>query len=334
MKILITGANGFIGSFLAEAALQKGWEVWAGVRKTSKTDYLDQLGLKRVILNYDDEREFVGQVRQHQTINGSWDFIIHNAGITKALDDESYYRINYDYTVRLVRALVSGGNKTVKFLYMSSMGAVGPGDGDTGIPLNADSVPNPISIYGRSKLKAEDYLRELTDFPWIILRPTGVYGPRERDYYQMFRMIRLGINVTVGLKPQRLNFIYVKDLAEMCIRALESGWEHKTWFVADGDYYSSDEFSEWLKKTLQKRYVLTFRVPLFVVHGISIVSEAIGRLTGKPALLNRDKYLVMKQRNWTCDSSLIETDLGFKPAYNLQKGLRETLEWYTKNGWL
>jgi nucleoside-diphosphate-sugar epimerase len=334
MKILITGANGFIGSFLVEAALQKGWEVWAGVRKSSKTDFLKQESLKRIVLNYEDEQALIEQVRQHQVNDGSWDYIIHNAGITKSLDDESYYRINCDYTVRLVRALVSGGNKTVKFLYMSSMGAVGPGDGTTGIPLKDDCFPNPISMYGRSKLKAEDYLRGSTDFPWIILRPTGVYGPRERDYFQMFRMIRMGVNVTVGLKSQRLNFIYVKDLAQACIRALESGWEHKTWFVADGDYYSSDEFSDLLMQILQKKKVLTFRVPLFVVHGITIVSEAIGRLTGKPALLNRDKYLVMKQRNWTCDSSPIETDLGFKPAYNLQMGLRETLEWYTKNGWL
>ncbi|MCX6308596.1 MAG: NAD(P)-dependent oxidoreductase, partial [Bacteroidia bacterium] len=119
-----------------------------------------------------------------------------------------------------------------------------------------------------------------------------------------------------------------------CFAALESPMKQKTWFVADGDIYSSNDFSKLIQEVLQKKRVLSIRVPLIIVQVLSTVSEALSRLTGKPSLLNRDKYNVMKQRNWTCDASELKQDLNFKPEYNLRQGLEEALDWYKKNGWL
>jgi UDP-glucose 4-epimerase len=214
------------------------------------------------------------------------------------------------------------------------MGAVGPGNGHTGIPLSHTAKANPISEYGKSKLLSEEFIRSMPNFPWIILRPTGVYGPRERDYLVILKMIKAGFDVSVGLKQQRLNFIYIKDLARLCIEALESSFTQKTWFVADGDVYSSKAFSSLIQEVLQQKRILSIRIPLSIVKSFSIASGVFGRLTGKPALLNPDKYKVLKQRNWTCEIYELKHDLSFKPEYNLRRGMEETVDWYKKNGWL
>ena len=334
MKVLITGASGFIGSFLVDEALQKGWEVWAGVRKNSNKSYLTNPSIHFIDLNYSDPTALLQQLKIHRSIHGAWDYIIHNAGITKCADKSDYQRINYLYTVHLIQALLNSGNTPRKFLYMSSMGAVGPGDEHNGKPLNHSIKPNPISEYGRSKLRSEEFIRSLSDFPWIILRPTGVYGPRESDYYVMLKMIKAGFDVSVGLKQQLLNFIYIKDLTRVCFTALESSLLKRTWFVADGEIYTSKAFSNLIQETLSIKRILTIRIPLSIVKVVSIVSGVVSRLTGKPTLLNPDKYRVLKQRNWTCDITELERDLNFKPQYNLRKGMEETIAWYKKNGWL
>ena len=334
MKILITGASGFIGGFLVDEAVAKGWEVWAGIRKSSIKANLNHPDLHFIDLNYSDSDALLHQLKLHMAEFGPWDYIIHNAGITKSTANSNYYRINYQYTVHFVDALLKSGNIPRKFLFMSSMGAAGPGNENTGAPLKLSDKPNPISAYGKSKLLAEQYIQSLPDFPYVILRPTGVYGPRERDYYLMLKMIKWGLNVSVGLEQQLLNFIYIKDLTQVCYTSLESPLLRKTWFVADGDNYTSQSFSKLIQDILQKKKLLTIPVPLSIVKLISILFGALSRLTGKSSLLNPDKYQVMKRRNWTCDTTDLELDLHFKAAYNLRNGMEETVTWYKENGWL
>lgn len=334
MKILITGASGFIGGFLVEEALKKGWEVWAGVRSSSNLNHLADPNIHLIDLNYENPARLKLQITAHGDTNGAWDYIIHNAGVTKCANEADYIRINHQYTLHFISALIESGNKPSKFVYMSSLGAVGPGDEKSGKPVSMSDKPNPISEYGRSKLLAENYIRGLSDFPWIILRPTGVYGPRERDYYLMLKMINAGFNVAVGLKEQRLNFIYIKDLVSVCFASLESPLCQKTWFVADGDFYTSSSFASLLRAVLRKRKLLSMRIPLPLVKVVAILSGTWSQLTGKPSVMNSDKYKVMKHRNWTCDASDLEQELPFKAEFNLHQGMEETVSWYKKNGWL
>lgn len=334
MKILITGASGFIGGFLVEEALKRGWEVWAGIRKSSNLDLLVDPNIRLIDLNYDDPFQLKSQINAHVVANGAWDYVIHNAGITKCTNEADYIRINHQYTVHFISALIESGNQPRKFVYMSSLGAVGPGSEKSGKPVSKSDIPNPISEYGRSKLLAENYIRDLPDFPWIILRPTGVYGPRERDYYLMIKMINAGINLSVGLKEQRLNFIYIKDLVAVCFSSLECPHIHKTWFVADGDFYTSSSFASLLRDVLQKNRLISMRIPLPWVKMVAILSDSWSHISGKPSVLNSDKYKVMRHRNWTCDATEIEQELPFKADYNLRRGMEEAVAWYKKNGWL
>ena len=333
-NILITGANGFIGSFLVEEALRKGWNVWAGVRKTSNKGFLTDPSIHFIDLNYADAEYLCKQVENHAAKHGKWDYVIHNAGITKSSTDAHFELINYVHTKNLIKALRNSGNTPEKFMFMSSLGAFGPGDEINYRQLRLDDTPHPNTAYGRSKIHAEQYLQTLTDFPYIVLRPTGVYGPREKDYFMMVKMIHAGSDVAIGFKPQHLTFIYIKDLVKVCYSAIESPLKNKAWFVADGDEYTSQEYTKIVKEALNKKHVLKMTLPLFFVKIISLFGVLFCGITGKPFLINPDKYKIMKQRNWTCDISSLETDLDFKAEYDLRKGMKETIAWYRENGWL
>ena len=333
-KILITGASGFIGSFLVEKGLEEGWDVWAGIRKSSSKEYLKDERIQFIDLFFNDKDRLTSQLKEFTEINGKFDYIIHNAGVTKCLNTEDFYRINFQYTADFIDALIGADAVPDKFILMSSLSAFGIGDEINYTPIKLTDTPNPNTAYGRSKLKAEQYLQAAKGFPYIILRPTGVYGPREKDYFLMIKTVKSGLDVGAGFKPQHLTFIYVKDLVNTAYLALKSNHANKAYFVADGDVYTDKEYTALVKETIGRKHVLSIKVPLWILKSVSVVAESISRLTKKPSTLNRDIYKIMKQRNWECDIQPLIDDLDFSPRYTLKKGLEESVKWYRENGWL
>ncbi|MDR1437339.1 MAG: NAD(P)-dependent oxidoreductase, partial [Candidatus Symbiothrix sp.] len=97
-KILITGASGFIGSFLVEEALHRGYETWAGIRTTSSKEYLRDERITFISLPFSNPAALKEQIRKHAAQAGKWDYIIHNAGITKCLNQNDFDNVNYLYT--------------------------------------------------------------------------------------------------------------------------------------------------------------------------------------------------------------------------------------------
>lgn len=333
-KVIITGASGFIGSFLVEKALSLGWQVWAGVRKSSSREYLQDSRIEFVDLEFSNVNRLTGQLSDFVEEYGEIDYIIHNAGVTKCLNSDDFDKINFKYTANLIEAINTANISLGKFVLMSSLSAYGIGDEVNYTPIKTVDIPNPNTAYGESKIKAERFLEEKAAFSYIIMRPTGVYGPREKDYFLMLKTVKSGLDVGAGFKSQHLTFIYVKDLVDAVYLALESSVRNKGYFVADGDVYTDKEYTALVKKILGKKYVLSLKVPLSVLKVISVISEEISKFTKKPSTLNRDKYKIMKQRNWECDITPLVQDLGFSPKYNLERGLRESVEWYKKNHWL
>lgn len=333
-KILITGASGFIGSFLVEKALEKGYEVWAGVRKTSSREYLQDDRIHFIDLNFANRKELANKLIDHATQYGRFDYIVHNAGITKCLNPDDFDKINHSYTSNFIDVLRTTNNVPDKFVLMSSLSAYGAGDEKKYTPIKLSDKPHPNTAYGRSKLKAEECLLLSRNFPYIILRPTGVYGPREKDYFLMLKTVKMGFDIGAGFKPQHLTFIYVKDLVDAAFLALESEVKNKAYFVTDGDVYTDKEYTRLVKEVLGRKYVLRIKIPLWLLKIISFISEGISKLTKEPSTLNRDKYKIMKQRNWTCDIKPLVDDLHFAPKYDLRRGLEESVAWYKENGWL
>ena len=325
-KILITGASGFIGSYLVEEAIRRGYEVWAGVRASSSLERLPIDKIHRIDLKYHDQEALSAQITTHVQQHGAWDYVIHNAGLTKAIRQSDFFMVNAEYTQRLLMALSNVDCRPLKFLLISSLSTYGAGNKKTLEPIRSDDPQNPDSVYGKSKLLAEQYVRKQDYFPYVILRPTGVYGPGDKDYGMEIESIRSGFDFAVGMKPQHITFIYVKDLAEVAFQALEKETVlNREYFVADGDVYTDTQFARLIQDILQKKRVFRMRIPEWFVFIVCLCSEWTGHLTGRAKTLNTDKYKILKQRNWICDTEPLRKELGFKPAYRLRKGLEETI---------
>lgn len=331
-KILITGATGFIGSFIAEEALRRGMEVWAAVRPTSSRKYLPEQEINFIELDMSREQRLEEQLRGH-----TFDYVVHAAGVTKCLDSRDFFLTNTEGTKNLANALLALKMPVRRFVFVSSLSILGAiREEQPYQDITDDDTPRPNTAYGRSKLQAEDYLRSLgaERLPFIILRPTGVYGPREKDYFMMAESIRKHVDFAVGYRRQDITFIYVKDVVEAVFLALNGGKPGQSYILSDGEVYSSRTFSDLIKKELGVGHVLRVVAPLWFLLVVSCVAEAFAHLTGRISALNRDKYHIMKQRNWRCDISKARRELGFSPRYQLPEGVRLTMKWYRKNGWI
>lgn len=334
-RILITGASGFIGGFLVKEALDRGYEVWAGIRQGSDRRNLTDPRIHFVDLRYNNPVVLTSQLRTFGLEQGPFTYVIHNAGLTKTLDKKNFMKVNATYTRHFIEALNDSGFKPEKFLLMSSLSSFGSGDEKNFTPIALHDKQNPNTAYGQSKLQAENYLRKQSYFPYVILRPTGVYGPGEKDYFMEIKSIHSGFDFAVGRIPQRITFIYVKDLAKVAFLALEKKEViNKEYFVADGDVHTDESFARMIQEILGKKYVFRARIPLGLVRIACFCSEWIGKMTDQSMTLNTDKYLILKQRNWICETKPLQEDLQFTPSYPLRKGLEESIEWYKKEGWL
>ena len=333
-KVLVTGASGFIGSFLVEGGLERDMHVWAGIRKTSSRKYLQDKRIRFAELNFGDKLKLKEQLADHQREHGGWDYIIHCAGVTKCLNKEDFDKGNYQATVNFVEALKELGMVPERFMYISSLSIFGPIHEADYAPISEKDEAQPNTAYGVSKLKSEKYLQSLTDFPYVIYRPTGVYGPRERDYFLMAQSVKQHVDFAAGFKRQDITFIYVKDLVQAVYLGVKPEALRRSYFVSDGEVYASSTFSDLIKKELGNPWLLRIKCPLCLLKLISIIAETGAGWMGKPSTLNRDKYNIMKQRNWRCDISPIVNELGFRPEYLLERGVKETIAWYKKEGWL
>lgn len=326
-KILITGASGFIGSFMVERALALGMETWAAVRPTSSRKYLTDKRIHFINLNLGNEKELYTQLKEHlDTEERPFDYVIHAAGATKCRRAEDFFSINAEGTERLALSLrlTEALNADGRFVFISSLSVMGPAHEKDNQPITEHDLPVPNTAYGASKLQAESLLADVKGLNYVVLRPTGVYGPRERDYAMMAQSIRRHIDFAVGYRPQTLTFIYVADLVDAAFLALEHGECGRKYFLTDGAEYSSRAFSDLIQQRLGVRHVLHITAPLWVLRVVSWIAEHAARMLGTTSTLNSDKYRIMRQRNWRCDITPARKELGYCPQWPLKRGVDAT----------
>jgi nucleoside-diphosphate-sugar epimerase len=331
MKILITGASGFIGSFIVEEALKQGFETWAAVRKSSSKEYLQDERIHFIELNLSSKAQLIEQLRPHQ-----FDYVVHAAGVTKCLNKADFRRINTEGTKNLVDALLDLQMPLKRFVFLSSLSVFGaikeqlPYD-----EIREDDTPKPNTEYGRSKLEAEKYIDSIgSRLPYTILRPTGVYGPREKDYFMMAKSIKQHIDFAVGYQRQDITFVYVTDVVQAVFLALEKGETGRKYFLSDGQVYQSTTFSDLIHEELGRPWWLRITAPVWVLRVVTFFGEYIGHMTGKVTALNNDKYNILRQRNWRCDIEPARRELGFEPKVQLKEGVKTTIRWYKDHKWL
>lgn len=335
-KILITGAGGFIGSYLVERALADGYDVWAGVRASTSREFLTDPRIHFIDLPFQDRDALRTTLIDHKRARGRWDVVINNLGLTKTPYFSEFDRINYGYVQRLVEALRLTDMMPDQFCLMSSLSAWGPIHEDDGRPISLDDEPAPDTAYGLSKLRVAQFLKAPAqdDVPYLIFYPTGVYGPRERDYYLMFKTVGAGFDFVPGFRPQQITFVYVKDLVECVFRAIDRGLTRREYIVSEPRSYTSTQFRQYIQRELGGRFCLPIKVPLFLLKIVCYTAGWIAARRGKASTLNADKYHIMRQRNWKADISALRADLDYEPSTTLEEGVRETFRWYKENGWL
>lgn len=383
-KILITGASGFIGSFIVEEALRQGFDTWAAVRPTSSRKYLQDSRIHFIELDFSSEERLKEQLSPYE-----FDYIVHAAGATKCLHKEDFFRINTEGTKNFIRAIQALNMPLERFVYLSSLSVFGAIREEKPYQEILESdTPMPNTAYGKSKLDAEKYLEGLPSslhgeektprsegnsanteclstkndfistekrrlstesgelstekdkqknraaFPFIILRPTGVYGPREKDYFLMAKSIKGHIDFAVGFQRQDITFVYVKDVVQAVFLALTRGKDGRAYFLSDGNVYQSATFSNLIHEELGRPWWIRITAPIWLLRIITFFGDLFGRLTGKISALNNDKYQILKQRNWRCNIQPTVDELGYKPEYDLKRGVKETIKWYKDEGWL
>jgi len=321
MKALITGASGFIGSHLAEALLKRGYEVRCMVRNTSALKWLD--GLEFAFCRGDCR----DPASLGEAVKGT-DYVFHLAGLTKAKRDKEFYSVNAEGTRNLADAVLTENPSLKKFVFLSSQSAAGPSL--EGQPVKESDVPNPVSHYGKSKLMAEEAVLEYAGkFPVVIIRPSAVYGPRDRDFFLLFKLLRSGFYPYWGVS--RYSLIYVDDLVSGIIKAAENEESAgKIFFISDEKPYTNDELISLISGIYGKKPV---KVPVPRAL-MSVIAGAASLLKGFPSVINRDKIRELSYRDWICDSSKASGELGFISKIRLKEGIKWTADWYRIHRWL
>ncbi len=328
MKVLVTGATGFVGSHIVEALAAQGHQLRATVRASSDTGHLDKLGVELVRA---DLATGEGLLRAVAEV----DAIVHCAGGGKVRTPADMHRNNVLPTRTLLDAALDvrrPGPPLRRFVLLSSLSAHGPSlDGHA---RAADEPARPVTAYGRSKLEAERLVIEVADrLPVTILRPPAIYGPRDTRMAPLFKWAARGVLPLVR-SARQTSLVYGPDCAQAVARALEvphpSG---RTYFVEDGRPYAWTELVEHFSKAVG-RPVRRVTVPAAAVKAVGAVNELVARALGRDSVLNRDKARDVTQSHWVCDASPLRDELGWRPTLRFDEGAAHTARWYRDAGWL
>lgn len=326
MRILVTGASGFLGSHVAETLAKAGHEVTTLVRSTSSRSFLAF-----------PHEEAIGDVTQPETLPNAVagaDVVVHAAGLVKARSEAEFAAVNARGTANLISAIESHAPGLKRFIYISSLAAHGPSD--DGHPRPPSASPMPITAYGRTKLAGEEITRASSlAARSVIFRPPVIYGPRDPALVPFFRLTRMRLAPLLMGGSNRISIVYVEDAASAIALAAtaEAPVTGKIYCPEDGAPHTWRDLLAAVEQAAG-RSALRIHTPRWAFSAAAAVTEAWGLLLRRPVSLTREKLQEMVQPHWVCSSEELRRDLGWEPRVDIWEGARRTYRWYRAHGWI
>jgi nucleoside-diphosphate-sugar epimerase len=327
MKVLLTGATGFVGSHILDALLERGMPTAVLLRRTSNQRFIEQ-HLQQVEVHH-------GSITEPNSIRVAMEqvtHVIHCAGRTKAVNAAEFFEANHQGTRQVVEEVNHRRGQIQRLVHVSSLAAAHPAVASA--PAREDDPSNPVSEYGKSKLAGENEVRETCQTEFVILRPSAVYGPRDADFLKLFKAVKARVLPSFGGGRQALSLVFAKDLAQAAVECLtHPRAAGKILNVASPEIITARELSLEIARQMQNS-TIPLPLPLSFLWPICLAQELISRITGQPGILSRQKYRELRAPGWVCDTARIREEIGFVASTSLEYGIRNTLQWYRQQRWL
>lgn len=324
MKALVTGATGFVGSHVVDVLAARGDTVVVFARSAERAAPLERLGARVALGTLGDAAALAAAVAGAEVV-------YHLAGLTAAVSEAEYLRVNEAGTRQLVAAVLAASPRP-RLVYVSSQAALGPST--PGQALDEDAPCRPLTAYGRSKLAGEAVVRAAAGLAWTIVRPPSVYGPRDREFLKMFQLVRTGLAPVFGTGAQPISLVYAPDLAEAIVRAgTTPEAAGQTYHAAHAQVVTTRELASAVGRAVG-RAPLVLPVPGAVATPIVSLIGRIAAARGRLSTLNADKMAEFLAPAWILSSAKAERELGWRAGHDLAEGARHTAAWYREAGWL
>jgi nucleoside-diphosphate-sugar epimerase len=324
LKVLLTGASGFVGSHVLDTLRAREIPTAILLRPTSNARFI-QAHLASVEVRS-------GALSDPSSLRAALagiTHLIHCAGSTKAVTASDFFAANASGTLNLVTA-ASAQQGLRRVVHVSSLAAFGPA-----LPHRSageDDPPSPVSTYGHSKLAGEAAVREHCRPEYVILRPPAVYGPRDEEFFRIFKAVQF--HVLARPTPQPLSLVFVRDLAEAIVACLDRPPAARaTYFVGSPEVVTARQMADEIAREMRV-WTVPLPTPPALLWPICLAQELISRLTGRPSVLNLQKFAELRAPGWVCDSSRLQRETGLTCPTLLKPGIAQTHEWYLRESWL
>lgn len=325
-QVFLTGATGFVGSFVARELIARQHRVTCLIRSSSNRRWLNDLPVDYCIGSLMQTETFLEALKKS-------DYVLHVAGVTSAKNEQGYIEGNVRPTESLLRAIDTYHPEIRRFLLVSSQAAVGPSPSEK--PIDESHPYQPLTDYGRSKMLSEKIAHGyISRIPITIVRPPAVYGPRDTGVYNFFKLINRGLNLMVGKTDQLVSLVYVEDLARGIVQAAFSPQSiGQTYFLCEEAPYYWSQVTQLTAQILNRKY-LTIKLPYSFTYTIAFIVEKLTALSGSPSILNRQKMNELRQPFWVISPQRAQRDFQYQTVFPLPVGLKKTIDWYKEQRWL
>ncbi len=305
--IALTGGTGFLGNHVIESLLAAGHKVQALTRRPQT----ERNNVKWIEGSLTDMDSLV-------RLCADADTLVNIAGLTKSVNRDGFFDVNVAATKNVFKAASNANLQHV--LHISSLAAREP----------------LLSHYGASKAASELLLTARKwSFDWTVVRPPAIYGPGDKEILKLLKASKFGILPAPGSTKNRFSMIHAQDLAGALTALLENKHASQILEIDDGKaggYTIEDVAAAMLGR--KNKTVKTFSLPFWAIGTIGAINGMVARAINRPAMLTLSTARYLCHSDWTVRLRRRPNLPNWSPQFDLIAGLKDTTDWYRKNGLL